>query len=215
MKYQGALFDLDGVLVDTAKYHYLAWKELANRLGFDFTEQQNERLKGVSRLASLDILLEIGQMKDRFTEREKEELAGEKNARYVEYISRMDASELLEGALELLRDLRMKGIKIALGSASKNAPMILDRTGIAAYFDAIIDGNSVSKAKPDPEVFKLGADKLNLPYQACVVFEDSQAGLEAAKAIGMLAIGIGEAANLTDADIVYRNLKEIEVDHYF
>lgn len=215
MKYQGALFDLDGVLVDTAKYHYLAWKELANRLGFDFTEQQNERLKGVSRLASLDILLEIGQMKDRFTEQEKEELAGEKNTKYVEYISKMDASELLEGALELLRDLRMKGIKIALGSASKNAPMILDRTGIAAYFDTIVDGNSVSKAKPDPEVFKLGADKLNLPYQACVVFEDSQAGLEAAKAIGMLAIGIGEAANLTEADIVYRNLKEIEVDHYF
>lgn len=215
MKYQCALFDLDGVLVDTAKYHYLAWKELADQLGFDFTLQHNERLKGVSRMASLDILLEIGQMQDRFTEAEKEKLASEKNDRYVAFIHKMDASELLDGALELLRELRQRGIKIALGSASKNAPLILDRTGISSYFDAIVDGNSVSKAKPDPEVFKLGADKLNVPYRACAVFEDSQAGLEAAKAAEMLAIGIGEAGNLTQADIVYRNLKEIEVDKYF
>ncbi|WP_144941346.1 beta-phosphoglucomutase [Paenibacillus sp. 32O-W] len=215
MKYQCALFDLDGVLVDTAKYHYLAWKELADQLGFDFTLQHNERLKGVSRMASLDILLEIGQMQDRFTEAEKEKLASEKNDRYVAYIHKMDASELLDGALELLRELRQRGIQIALGSASKNAPLILDRTGISSYFDAIVDGNSVSKAKPDPEVFKLGADKLNVPYRACAVFEDSQAGLEAAKAAEMLAIGIGEAGNLTQADIVYRNLKEIEVDKYF
>ncbi|MFD0870442.1 Putative beta-phosphoglucomutase [Chlamydia abortus] len=215
MKYQCALFDLDGVLVDTAKYHYLAWKELADQLGFDFTLQHNERLKGVSRMASLDILLEIGQMQDRFTEAEKEKLASEKNDRYVAYIHKMDASELLDGALELLHELRQRGIQIALGSASKNAPLILDRTGISSYFDAIVDGNSVSKAKPDPEVFKLGADKLNVPYRACAVFEDSQAGLEAAKAAEMLAIGIGEAGNLTQADIVYRNLKEIEVDKYF
>lgn len=215
MKYQCALFDLDGVLVDTAKYHYLAWKELADQLGFDFTLQHNERLKGVSRMASLDILLEIGQMQDRFTEAEKEKLASEKNDRYVAYIHKMDASELLDGALELLRELRQRGIQIALGSASKNASLILDRTGISSYFDAIVDGNSVSKAKPDPEVFKLGADKLNVPYRACAVFEDSQAGLEAAKAAEMLAIGIGEAGNLTQADIVYRNLKEIEVDKYF
>lgn len=215
MKYTCALFDLDGVLVDTAKYHYLAWKELADRLGFEFTEQHNERLKGVSRMVSLDILLEIGGMKDRFSETEKEKLAAEKNERYVAYISRMDASELLEGALELLRELKKRGVKIALGSASKNAPMILDRTGISSYFDTIVDGNSVSKAKPDPEVFQLGADKLNTPYNQCAVFEDSQAGLEAAKAVQMFAIGIGEADNLPDADIVYRNLEELDIDKYF
>ncbi|UQZ83908.1 Beta-phosphoglucomutase [Paenibacillus konkukensis] len=215
MKYQCAIFDLDGVLVDTAKYHYLAWKELADQLGFTFTEEHNERLKGVSRMDSLDILLEVGQMKDRFTVSEKEEMATEKNARYTAYISKMDPSQLLAGALELLRELKQMGIKIALGSASKNAPMILDRTGISSYFDVVIDGNSVSKAKPDPEVFMLGADGLNLPYNVCIVFEDSAAGLEAAKSAGMLAVGIGEERNLTCADVVYSSLEKIEIDKYF
>jgi len=215
MKYTCALFDLDGVLVDTAKYHYLAWKELADRLDIPFSEQDNERLKGVSRMASLDILLELGGLEDRYTAEEKESLAGEKNERYVAYIRRMDASELLDGAVELLDALRKKGVKIALGSASKNAPMILERTGISALFDVIVDGNSVSKAKPDPEVFQVGADKLGEAYGACAVFEDSQAGLEAAKAAGMFAIGIGEAVNLTAADIVCRNLQEINLNQYF
>ncbi|GIN72063.1 beta-phosphoglucomutase [Bacillus sp. J14TS2] len=215
MKHTCAIFDLDGVLVDTAKYHYLAWKELADRLGFSFTLQDNERLKGVSRMASLDILLEVGQMTERFTQAEKESLAEEKNNRYVEFISKLDESELLEGSLALLETLKAKGIKIALGSASKNASMILENVGITSFFDVIVDGNAVSKAKPDPEVFTIGADQLNVPYEQCVVFEDSQAGLEAAKAVGMLALGVGQGQDLPQADVVYSTLKKFPVEVYF
>ncbi|GIN58179.1 beta-phosphoglucomutase [Lederbergia ruris] len=215
MKHTCAIFDLDGVLVDTAKYHYLAWKELADRLGFSFTLQDNERLKGVSRMASLDILLEVGQMTEHFTQAEKESLAEEKNNRYVEFISKLDESELLEGSLALLETLKAKGVKIALGSASKNAKMILENVGITAFFDVIVDGNAVSKAKPDPEVFTLGADQLNVPYEQCVVFEDSQAGLEAAKAVGMLALGVGQEQDLPQADVVFPTLKSFPVGVYF
>ncbi|MFS0614721.1 beta-phosphoglucomutase [Lederbergia ruris] len=215
MKHTCAIFDLDGVLVDTAKYHYLAWKELADRLGFSFTLQDNERLKGVSRMASLDILLEVGQMTERFTQAEKESLAEEKNNRYVELISKLDESELLEGSLALLETLKAKGVKIALGSASKNAKMILENVGITSFFDVIVDGNAVAKAKPDPEVFTLGADQLNVSYEQCVVFEDSQAGLEAAKAVGMLAIGVGQEQDLPQADVVFSTLKSFPVGVYF
>lgn len=215
MKHTCAIFDLDGVLVDTAKYHYLAWKELADRLGFSFTLQDNERLKGVSRMASLDTLLEVGQMTERFTQAEKESLAEEKNNRYVAFISKLDESELLEGSLVLLEALKAKGVKIALGSASKNASMILANVGITSFFDVIVDGNAVSKAKPDPEVFTLGADQLNVSYEQCVVFEDSQAGLEAAKAVGMLALGVGQEQDLPQADVVFSTLKNFPVEVYF
>lgn len=215
MKYKCAIFDLDGVLVDTAKYHFLAWKELAGKLGFEFTIEDNERLKGVSRMTSLDILLEVGHMQDQFSPEEKEQMATEKNERYVEYISRLDETEILEGVLELLRDLKERGVKIALGSASKNAPLILKNVGLEPYFDVVIDGNSVSKAKPDPEVFTLGANRLGVSHGDCAVFEDSQAGLEAAKIAGMLAIGVGREEDLTDADVVYRSLKDFDVGRYF
>ncbi|MBS4196770.1 beta-phosphoglucomutase [Lederbergia citri] len=210
-----AIFDLDGVLVDTAKYHYLAWKELAEKLGFEFTLEHNEMLKGVSRMTSLDILLDVGNMKDSFTEEEKVKMATEKNNRYVEYISNIDESEILDGALSLLQELKNKGIKIALGSASKNAQIILKNVGIKSYFDVIVDGNSVSKAKPDPEVFTLGADTLGVSYEECVVFEDSQAGLEAAKIAGMLAIGVGQEKDLTKADVVYSSLEDFDIERYF
>ncbi len=214
-KYKAALFDLDGVLVDTAKYHYLAWKELAARLGFEFTEKDNERLKGVSRMVSLEILLEVGGMQDRFTQEEKDAMAAEKNARYVEYISKMDASEILDGALDCLKELKKRGVKIALGSASKNSPIILNNVGLTPYFDEIVDGNSVSKAKPDPEVFTQGAQRLGVPYEDCAVFEDSLAGLQAAKAVNMLAVGIGTRENLPAADVIYPSLKEFEIEKFF
>lgn len=210
-----AIFDLDGVLVDTAKYHYLAWRELAAKLGFAFSPQQNERLKGVSRMDSLNILLEVGGMRERFTAEEKEKMAQEKNARYVAYISKMDSSELLDGAETLLRRLRKQGIKTALGSASKNSPLILQKVGIASLFDVIVDGNDVSHAKPDPEVFTLGADRLQIPYAVCAVFEDSEAGLQAAKRVGMAAIGIGERKNLPSADAVYQDLTQFPAERYF
>ncbi|WP_410512103.1 beta-phosphoglucomutase [Paenibacillus sp. BR2-3] len=206
---KACLFDLDGVLVDTAKYHYIAWKELADGLGFPFTEQDNERLKGVSRAASLNILLEIGGLN--FDEAEKEKLAEKKNKRYVEYISAMDSSEILPGALDFLKECRTHEIKVALGSASKNAMMILDNTGLTPYFDAIIDGTHTSAAKPDPEVFLLGAEALKTAPEHCVVFEDAEAGIEAATRAGMVSVGIGSPETLGAATIVVNSLQQINV----
>jgi beta-phosphoglucomutase len=204
---EGAIFDLDGVLVDTAKYHYLAWKRLAKELGFDFTESDNERLKGVSRLRSLEILLETGGIE--MTEDQKEQAAARKNAWYVEYLLTLDETALLPGAKSYLLQLKENGIRIALGSASKNAPLILGRLNIADLFDAVIDGNTVSKAKPDPEVFLKGAAALGLAPDQCVVFEDALAGIEAAKKGGMKAIGVGKPELLPGADQYVTNLNEL------
>ncbi|GAB6928517.1 beta-phosphoglucomutase [Paenibacillus sp. JCM 10914] len=204
------LFDLDGVLVDTAKYHYIAWKRLAEELGFSFTEQDNERLKGVSRMASLDILLEIGGIT--LDEHTKLMLADKKNAWYVEYISTMDASEILPGALEFIQALKAAGIQVALGSASKNAMLILHNTGLTPYFDAIIDGTKTSQAKPDPEVFTMGARELGVEPTACVVFEDAEAGIEAAIRAGMRSVGIGSPQTLGRANLIVSSLKDITVD---
>jgi beta-phosphoglucomutase len=203
----GAIFDLDGVIVDTAKYHYLAWKRLAQELGFEFKELDNERLKGVSRMKSLEILLELGGLS--FSNDEKLLLADKKNNWYVEYISAIDESEILKGAKEYLLKLKNSGIKIALGSASKNAPAILNRLKITNLFDSIVDGNKVSKAKPDPEVFLIAAKELGLEPHECVVFEDAEAGITAAKAAGMRTVGIGNRELLMEADIVVKGLYEI------
>lgn len=204
---KGAIFDLDGVIVDTAKYHYLAWKRLANELGFDFTEKDNEQLKGVSRTRSLEILLEIGGLEMDADTQAK--MCDKKNEWYVESIKTIDESELLKGAKEFLQELRKNGIKVSLGSASKNAIPILKGLGIIDLFDAIIDGNKVSKAKPDPEVFLLGAKELGLDPSECVVFEDAYAGVQAAKAGGMMAIGIGSKENLPNADYNIAGLYEM------
>ncbi|MDB5018961.1 MAG: Beta-phosphoglucomutase [Pedobacter sp.] len=206
----GCLFDLDGVLVDTAVYHYKAWKDLANSLGFDFTEAQNEHLKGVNRMRSLDMILEWGGVEK--TAAEKEVLATTKNEAYVKMISKMTESEVLPGSLKLLQDLKASGIKIALGSASKNSGLILERTGLAPLFDAIVDGNHVGTSKPDPEVFLKGAGLLGVEAQHCIVFEDAQAGVQAAIAGKMKVVGIGQAANLMGADVVISDLSGITVE---
>lgn len=206
---KACLFDLDGVLVDTARYHYIAWRELAEELGFVFTEHDNERLKGVSRAASLNILLEIGGIE--LGEEEKTRLAEQKNNRYVEYIAKMDSSEILPGALDFLKECREHGIKVALGSASKNAMTILNNTGLTPYFDAIIDGTHTSAAKPDPEVFLLGAEAVNTAPQHCVVFEDAEAGILAATRAGMRSVGIGSPETLGAANLVVPSLQQISV----
>jgi beta-phosphoglucomutase len=207
---KACLFDLDGVLVDTARYHYIAWRELAEELGFDFTEHDNERLKGVSRAASLNILLEIGGIT--LGEEEKARLAEQKNNRYVEYIAKMDSSEILPGALDFLKECREQGIKVALGSASKNAMTILNNTGLTPYFDAIIDGTHTSAAKPDPAVFLLGAQAVNIAPEHCVVFEDAEAGILAATRAGMRSVGIGSPETLGAANLVVPSLQQISVD---
>ncbi len=206
---RAAIFDLDGVIVDTAKYHYLAWKRLAHSLGFDFSEKDNERLKGVSRVRSLEILLEIGGIS--LDEAARAEAAARKNDWYVEYISRMQADEILPGSVEYLRSIRARGVKTALGSASKNTPLILSRLGIASLFDAVVDGNKVSRAKPDPEVFLRCAQELGIPPASCVVFEDAEAGIQAALSAGMGAVGVGSPSVLSQADVVIAGLDQLVV----
>jgi beta-phosphoglucomutase len=207
---KACIFDLDGVIVDTAKYHFLAWKRLSDEMGINFTEKDNERLKGVSRMASLEIILEIGGIN--LTMEEKEKLAAQKNTWYVEYISRMNPDEILPGALEFIHSLKKEGIKIGLGSASKNTPMILDRVGITNIFDAVADGNSVHKAKPDPEVFLKASSMLGKKPADCVVFEDAVAGVEAARNAGMKCIGIGDKEVLKGAQIVVKGLYEMTIN---
>lgn len=197
---KACLFDLDGVIVDTARYHFLAWKQLARELGIDFTEEHNELLKGVSRMRSLDIILEIGGKT--LSEEEKTALADKKNNAYLEYILKMDESEILPGVKSFITELKNNHIRVALGSASKNAQLILNRLNIENLFDAVIDGNKVSEAKPDPEVFLNGAAKLKVEPEACVVFEDALAGVEAAKNAGMFCVGVGDQTTLKAADLV-------------
>lgn len=210
MDYLCGIFDLDGVLVDTAKYHYLAWKKIADKLGFEFTEQQNEALKGVSRMAALDVLLKMGGMENNFSCEQKEALSAEKNGYYLEYITYLNRKELFPGVIGLFERMKEKQLKIALGSASKNARRILKSLEIEQYFDEIIDGTLVKKAKPDPEVFTLAADLLSIPYERCVVFEDSLAGIQAAKSVGMTAVGIGTRENLPGADCICSSVAEFE-----
>ncbi len=207
---KACIFDLDGVIVDTAVYHYKAWKRLANELGFDISEEQNEKLKGVSRVRSLELILQWGGVTK--TEAEQEELASKKNEWYVEMISHMTPAEILPGAKEFLETCRAAGLKTALGSASKNSMTILDKINLAYLFDAVIDGNHVSKPKPDPEVFLKGAEALNVSPADCVVFEDAIAGIEAAKNGGMKAVGIGSPKVLTEADLVVNGLNEMSLE---
>ena len=195
---KGAIFDLDGVIVDTASFHYLAWKRLADELGFYFSPADNERLKGVSRMKSLDILLEVGNISATYEEKIK--MAEKKNNWYVESLKTLTQNDLLSGARTYLELLRKEGVKIALGSASKNAPIKLERLHISELFDAIVDGNSVSNAKPDPEVFLKAAELLHLLPEECVVFEDSQAGIDAAKIAGMGTIAVDKFGVLNCAD---------------
>jgi len=204
------IFDLDGVIVDTAKYHFLAWKNLANSLGFDFTEEQNELLKGVSRVKSLEILLDIGKVS--LSDEKKQVLLQEKNEEYLEYVEKMTAAEILPGISELLNYLQEKKITFALGSASKNAPMILEKVGLLNKFSAVIDGNDVSKAKPDPEVFLLAAKKLHKNPKDCIVVEDAQAGVQAAKNANMTCIGIGDDEVLKEADFVLASTNKLTID---
>lgn len=204
---RACIFDLDGVIVDTAKYHYLAWNRLAKELGFDFTTEHNERLKGVSRMDSLKILLEVGGLV--FSDTEQQEMADKKNQWYKEYIDKMTPEEVLPGAIDFLNELKSLGIKRALGSASKNAKSILEKTNLSSYFEAIIDGNKTQKAKPDPEVFLLGAQALGVLPAECVVFEDAEAGVEAALNAGMRCVGIGEPKILRKAHWVVPGLHQV------
>ncbi|HEA31005.1 MAG TPA: beta-phosphoglucomutase [Leeuwenhoekiella sp.] len=209
MSRKGIIFDLDGVIVDTAGFHYLAWKHLANDLGFDFTEKQNEAFKGVSRVKSLELLLEIG--KKTATQEEKDQWLKSKNDEYLSYIDNMSHDDILPGVAKVLDYLKENKVPIALGSASKNAVPILKRVKLHKIFDATVDGNDVSKAKPNPEVFVIGAKELGIDAADTIVFEDSIAGIQAANIAGMISVGIGDAKVLQEADYNFNDFTEIDI----
>ncbi|MBA6153548.1 beta-phosphoglucomutase [Gelidibacter maritimus] len=204
------IFDLDGVIVDTAKYHFLAWKKLAGTIGIDFTEHQNEQLKGVSRVKSLEKILVWGNKS--ISDAEFTRLMAFKNDDYLTYIDKMDEEEILPDVTKTLDFLRGKKQYIALGSASKNARMILEKVNILEKFDVIVDGNDVTKGKPDPEVFLKAAEHLNVPPEHCIVFEDAVAGIQAANNARMISIGIGDKNTLHEADYVFSDFTEMDDD---
>lgn len=204
---RGFIFDLDGVLVDTARYHFKAWRKLANSLGIDFSETENEQLKGVSRRNSLEKILNWGQKT--VSESDFDRLMEQKNNWYLEFIEHMDSEEVLPGAREFLDRTQEAGLKIALGSASKNALLILEKTGLQKYFDVIIDGNSTDRSKPDPQVFLMGAEGLSIAPNEGVVFEDSISGLEAARRGGFHCVGIGNADSLGAEEYLVSGLHEV------
>lgn len=209
------IFDLDGVIVDTAEYHYLAWAELARELGFEFTPAQGEATKGVSRMASLEIVLRAGGLENRFSPEEKERMASEKNARYLARVAEMTAGDVLPGVTRFLEELHAQGLKVVLGSASKNAGTILDRCDIRRLFDQVVDGTMVSAAKPDPAVFLLGAELAQEQPAHCVVFEDAAAGIEAASRAGMRSVGVGISSALGGATMRIVSFEDLTCEKLF
>ncbi|CAH0995078.1 Beta-phosphoglucomutase [Emticicia aquatica] len=203
------LFDLDGVIVETAIFHYQAWRQMANDLGFDISEEFNEGLKGISRMDSLNLILQHGNIE--LSEEQKLALAAKKNDNYLTLVSKMTPDDILPGVKEFFEQIKQTEIKIGLGSVSKNAKMILERVDLLDDFDAIIDGTKISKGKPDPEVFLNGATELGFSPSECIVFEDAVAGVEAGKNAGMKVIGIGQKDILNKADIVLPGFEGIEI----
>jgi beta-phosphoglucomutase len=206
---QAVIFDLDGVIVDTAHYHFIAWKRLAKELGIDFNEAENEQLKGVSRMRSLEIILELGNL--RLSQAEMERLATKKNQWFVEYINAMKPDEIFPGVKDMIQKIRASGIKVALASSSKNADTVLDLLNIRSLFDAIVDGTMITHTKPDPETFLLAAKKLNISPGSCLVFEDAEAGVEAAIAAGMKCIGVGSPQQLSKANFVVSKTADFDI----
>lgn len=206
---KSVIFDLDGVLVSTDELHYNAWKKLADELGItEFTKEDNEKQRGVSRMESLEVVLSKGNKE--YSEEEKIALADRKNNYYIEMLESIDESVILEGATETLKMLRERGIKVGVGSASKNTPMILAKTGLERYIDKVSCGLDTTKSKPDPEVFVIAAQKLETPHEECLVVEDSAAGIVAAKAAGMKSLGVGPYYETLKADYEARTLKAVD-----
>lgn len=204
------IFDLDGVIVDTAKYHFIAWRKLANELGFDFSEDENEKLKGISRMDSLNLILQWGGIE--LNEETKVDLATKKNEWYRSYILKMQNEEILEGVLPFLTQLKSKGLRLGIGSSSKNATTILQQIEIDSWFDVIIDGTKLTKSKPDPQVFLLGASALKINPNECIVFEDAAKGVDAALAGGFYTVGIGKEEVLGHAHLVLPNFKNVQFE---
>ncbi len=210
MDLRACIFDLDGVIVDTARYHFLAWKKLSDEIGVHFDHSINEQLKGVSRMRSLETILNIGGIK--LSEEQKLDLAEKKNIWFVEMVNQMTSEEILPGIENFLNKLEIEGILKAVGSASKNAKLALGKTNLVHRFEYIVDGTMVKKAKPNPEVFLKAAKEINVPPENCVVFEDAIAGVRAAHNGGMKCIGVGEQKSLNEADLVIQSFEHLDLD---
>ena len=208
----GVIFDLDGVICDTAEYHYLAWKELGDKLGISLDREFNENLKGISRIESLERILELGSKQQEYTIAEKEKLTTEKNELYLELIKGVTPNDLLPGINEFLHSLKKEGFKIGLASASINAPLLLEKLEIKSLFNTIVDPTTLTNGKPDPDIFLKGAKQLDLPVSECIGIEDSYSGIQAINGAGMFSVGIGDRSILTEANIVYPSTVQLDVD---
>ncbi|WIV20383.1 beta-phosphoglucomutase [Paenibacillus polygoni] len=206
---KAVIFDLDGVITDTAEYHYLAWKSLADELNLPFDKEFNEKLKGVSRMESLELILSLGDTA--YSDEEKKALAEKKNDLYKEMIAKVTPADLLPGIEALLKELQEAGIGTALASASKNAPFILDRLGVTHYFNHVVDVNLIKQGKPDPEIFLTGAAKLGVLPEECVGIEDAEAGIESILSAGMYAVGVGTPAQMQKADLIVSSTAELSL----
>lgn len=209
---KGFVFDLDGVITDTAKYHFIAWRDLAAEIGIDVDLKFNEQLKGISRMDSLDRILAHGGKADDFTLEQKEALADQKNTHYVELLQSLTPADLLPGVKEFLDNAKAKNIPCAIASASKNAPFILEKLGVSDMFAGIVDPASLTKGKPDPEIFVKAAELLNIAPSEAVGFEDAQAGIDGIKACGMFAVGVLSGEPLHGADLTCHELTELDID---
>ncbi len=213
---KGFIFDLDGVITDTAEQHYLAWKRLADAMGWHFDREINEQLRGVSRMASLEIIADHNNVQ--VDDPTMMQWAAEKNEQYVRALDEVTADDFLPGAKELLTHLKREGFKVALGSSSKNAKKVLQQLGATPFFDAVADGNSVKNSKPAPDIFLYGAKALELKPKECIVFEDAESGIDAAKAGGFYSVGIGPEERVGHADVRFDSMKAatlFEVKSYF
>ena len=202
---KAVLFDLDGVITDSARYHYMAWKMLADKLHIPFDEAYNEKLKGVSRMDSLNLILRNGDKEDSYTQQEKDALAEEKNNNYKELIKQITPNDILPGIKELLIELKDHNVKTCVCSVSKNAFFIIDKLGLNGYFDHIIDAAKIKNAKPDSDIFAVGAYVLSAEPDECIGIEDAKAGIEAIKKAGLKAVGVGTPEQMKEADLVLEN----------
>lgn len=208
---QAVIFDLDGVIVDTAHYHYIAWKRLASEFGITLTPQHNELLKGVSRMRSLEIVLSLGNIQ--LSDSEMEALADKKNKWFIEYIESVRPEEIFPGVKDMLVNCRKKNLKVALASSSKNAPRVIELLGLANLFDTMVDGTMITHTKPDPEIFLLAAKRLGITPDKCVVFEDAEAGVEAAIAAGMKCVGVGSPEQLGKANFIVKQTADFNLSN--
>jgi beta-phosphoglucomutase len=208
---KAVIFDLDGVIIDTAHYHYIAWKRLASEFGVTLTPAHNELLKGVSRMRSLEIILSLGNIE--LPVEQREQLADKKNTWFVEYIESIRPEEIFPGVVDLIKSLRVKHIKVGLASSSKNAPRVIELLGIASLFDTLIDGTMIVHTKPDPEIFLLAAHKLGINPSDCLVFEDAEAGVEAALSAGMKCVGVGSKDQLGKANLIIKSTGDFNIQN--